>query len=97
MTAEGDPMNTTDDATVEGVKSVLVDALGLQDRAGTLDASTPLFGSLPELDSLGVVQVAAGLEERFDIVLEGEDMTGEAFETIGSLGALVDSRRAAQS
>jgi acyl carrier protein len=89
-------MKATNDATVDGVKAVLVSTLGLQDRADSLDELTPLFGSLPELDSLGVVEVAAGLEGQFDIVLEGEDVSSEAFETIGSLSALVDAKLAEQ-
>jgi acyl carrier protein len=89
-------MKATDDATVEGVKAVLVGTLGLQGRADSLDESTPLFGSLPELDSLGVVEVAAALEGRFHIVLDGEDVTAEVFETVGSLSALVDAKLAEQ-
>lgn len=80
--------------TVDGVKAVLVETLGIEDRAASLDASTPLFGSLPELDSLGVVELAANLERRFGIEIEGEDLTGEVFETVGSLSELVDSKLA---
>ena len=83
-------------ATVEGVKDVLVVTLGIEDRAGSLDASTRLFGSLPELDSLAVVELAAGLERRFGITIDGEDVTGEVFETIGSLSALVDAKLGSQ-
>jgi acyl carrier protein len=79
-------------ATVEGVKTVLVETLGIENRADSLDATTRLFGSLPELDSLAVVELAAALEKRFGITIDGEDVTGEVFETIGSLSALVDSK-----
>ena len=54
---------------------------------------TPLFGELPELDSLGVVELAAALEERFDIVIDDEDFTGEVFETVGTLTDFIDARR----
>jgi acyl carrier protein len=80
--------------TVEGVTEVLVDTLGLQDRAASLTAETPLFGSLPELDSLAVVELAAGLEQRFDITIDGEDVTGEVFATIGTLSELVEEKLA---
>ena len=46
------------DSTLEGVKAVIVKTLGIEDRADTLDASTPLFGSMPELDSFAVVELA---------------------------------------
>jgi acyl carrier protein len=84
----------TRDQTLEDVVLVLAEVLGIEDRAATLDAETPLFGSLPELDSLAVVELAAALEDRFDIVVDDEDVTGEVFETVGSLAAFVADRRA---
>jgi len=42
-----------DQSTFDGVKSVLVQTLGIEDRADSLTPDTPLFGSIPELDSLG--------------------------------------------
>ena len=64
-----------------------------QDRAGSLDESTPLFGNIPELDSLGVIELAVALESHFDITIDDEDFTSDIFETVGSLGAFVDQRR----
>ncbi len=84
---------TTTATDVEAVKAVLVETLGLEDRAATIDASTPLLGSLPELDSLAVMELVLALEERFGITVEGEDVTAEAFETLTSLTAFVDEKR----
>lgn len=83
--------STQDD--VATVIEVLVSTLGIEDRASGLDASTPLFGELPELDSLGVVELIAALEDRFDIQVDDEDITGDVFETVGSLALFVASRR----
>ena len=80
-------------STLDGVKAVLVKILGIQDRADTLDASTPLFGSIPELDSLAVVELAAALEEKFDFQIDDDDFTGDVFETLGSLAEFVDTNR----
>ena len=85
-------MPTTQD-DVDTVIEVLVTTLGIEDQAVGLDASTPLFGELPELDSLGVVELIAALEDRFDIQVDDEDITGDVFETVGSLAAFVGSRR----
>lgn len=81
-------------ATVEDVKSVLVTTLGIEDRAGSLDPSTPLLGSLPELDSMAVVELVAALESAFDIRIDDDEVSAEAFETLGSLAALVESKLA---
>ena len=75
------------------VAEVLVATLGIQDRAATLDASTPLFGAMPELDSLAVLELVSALEDRFGIVVEDEEFGGEIFETLGSLAAFVDDKR----
>jgi acyl carrier protein len=84
-----DPNTTT---SIESVKAVIVETLGLEDRAGTIDAATPLLGALPELDSLAVAELVVALEARFGIVFDGDDVTAEAFETLASLSELVDRK-----
>lgn len=81
------------DATLDGVIAVVVETLGIEDRAETLDASTPLFGSMPELDSLAVLSLATTLEDRFGFEIDDADFTGDVFETIGSLAEFVEDRR----
>ena len=85
-------MDVTGTATLADVKSVVVTTLGIVDRADTLDAGTPLLGSVPELDSMAVVELVAALEERFGITIDDEDVTGDVFETLGSLAAFVDGK-----
>jgi len=84
-----DQTNTLDD-----VRSVLVATLGIEDRAATMDATTGLFGSLPELDSMAVVELVMELQERFGIEIDDDEITGDSFETLGNLAELVDSKRA---
>lgn len=83
----------TDTSLLEEVKQVIVQTLGIEDRAGALDAGTPLFGSIPELDSLTVVELAIALESRFGLNIDDSDFTAEVFQTIGSLAEFVRSRR----
>ena len=80
-------------STLEAVKAVIVQTLGIEDRAGTLNASTPLFGSMPELDSFAVVELATSLEQRFGFEIDGSEFTGEIFETVGSLAGFVEKKR----
>jgi acyl carrier protein len=79
--------------TVDRLKVVLVKTLGIQDRAHTLDSSTELFGSMPELDSMAVVTLAVNLEREFDFEIDDEDFTGEVFETIGTLAEFVEQTK----
>jgi acyl carrier protein len=85
-------MDVINPATVSDVKSVVVTTLGIEDRADSIDASTPLLGSMPELDSLAVVELVAALETRFGITVDDEEVSAEVFETLGSLAALVDGK-----
>ena len=77
---------------VPGISDLLAEILGLGERRRTLTADTELFGALPELDSLSVLELATALEERYDVVFEDEDFTGEVFGTVGSLADFVMAR-----
>jgi acyl carrier protein len=81
-----------DDRTFETVKAIIVKTLGIEDRASTLNASTPLFGSMPELDSFAVVQLLTSLEEEFGFEVDGSEFSGEIFETVGSLAEFVGTK-----
>jgi len=83
------------DQTVNDVRDVLIDTLELPQRPEDITLDTALFGSLPELDSFGVVQLVAALEERFDITIEDDEFGAELFETLGTLTAFVASKTAA--
>ncbi|GAA0730952.1 acyl carrier protein [Sphingomonas japonica] len=68
------------------VRAVLADVLGISaDRAAAFRAETPLFGALPELDSMAVAGVLTELEDRIGIVIEDDDIDGETLETFGAL------------
>jgi acyl carrier protein len=68
------------------IRAVLRDVLGLsQDRVDALRPETPLFGSLPELDSMAVAGVLTELEDRLAIVIDDDEVSGEMLETFGTL------------
>jgi len=85
-----------DDHTLECVKVAIVKTLGIEHRAATLNAFTPLFGSMPELDSFAVVELVTSLEEQFGFEIDGNEITGEIFETVGSLTEFVLKKKASQ-
>lgn len=76
------------------VKDLLVSVLGIDDRAATIDAGTPLLGNLPELDSMAVLELVAAIEQRFGVTIDDDEVTAEVFDTLGSLTALVDAKLA---
>jgi acyl carrier protein len=80
-------------STLDEVKDVIVQALGIEDPGRIAGASTPLFGSMPELDSFAVVSLAMALETRFGFEIDDSEFTAEVFETVGSLAEYVDRNR----
>lgn len=86
-------MNRVSNSTnFEEVKSVVVQTLGVEDRAASLQPSTPLLGNVPELDSMAVVELLVALERRFQIDIDGEEVTAEVFETMGDLSAFIENK-----
>jgi acyl carrier protein len=79
--------------TIDTVRDVLIEALELQQSPEELTPDTTLFGSLPELDSFGVVALVGALEDRFDITIDDDEFGAELFETVSTLTEFVDSKR----
>lgn len=77
------------------VLGVIDEILGLKGRTAGFSMDTPLLGNLPELDSMAVVSVLTGLEDRFGIVVEDDDVDGSTFATVGSLVNFVQAKLAA--
>ncbi len=80
----------TDDRKMveETVRSTLVDMLGLSTaRVAEFDDATPLFGAIPELDSMAVATLLTELEDRLGITIDDDDVDIEAFESFGGLVA----------
>jgi acyl carrier protein len=78
---------------LDEIKTLLGEVLHLKKRAATLAVDTPLFGSMPELDSMAVVLVVVAIEERFGVKFDDDEVNGETFATVGTLAAFVDRKR----
>src|SRR3954447_148381 len=82
------------DADVEAtLRAALTDVLGLDPaRVALFDAATPLFGALPEFDSIAVAALLTALEERLGIVIEDDDVDADMMETFGALLAFARAK-----
>lgn len=68
------------------MRGVLRDVLGISaERAGAFGEASPLFGALPELDSMAVAGVLTEIEDRLGIVIEDDEVDGDMLETFGAL------------
>lgn len=75
--------------TSEVLAGVLADLLG--DTPASYPPETELFGSLPQLDSLALVELITVIEDRFDFELDEDDITAEVFGTVDSLARHIDA------
>lgn len=81
------------DSLPDKVRSILSDILGLSaEQVATMDDDTELFGALPELDSMAVAGLLTEMEDRFDIMIDDDDVDGDLFATFGSLVAFARAK-----
>ena len=76
------------------VLRILDEVLSLGGRALKFDAATPLLGAIPELDSMAVVTLITTLEERFGILVDDDEISGDTFASVGSLSDFVAGKLA---
>lgn len=81
-----------EDAALRSVIEVICRVLGIAERAASFDRDTPLLDAVPELDSMAIAQLILALEDRFQIDFEPDEITGEIFETVGTLTDFVVRR-----
>ena len=77
------------------VIAVLESVLNLKGRSAGFTIDTPLLGYVQELDSMAVVAVITGIEDRFGFVVDDDEIDGSTFVTVGSLADFVQSKLAA--
>ena len=77
---------------IDDVKAVVGSALQIRERVQTMEASTPLLGAVPELDSIAVVNLITALEEHFGITVADDEIGAAAFETLGSLTRFIEGK-----
>jgi len=74
------------------VTGLLDELLSLGGRGAAFTRGTHLLGAIPELDSMAVVSIITGLEERFGVVVDDDDIDGATFATVGTLADFVSSK-----
>lgn len=80
--------------TVDGVlRKLIADVLALDpSRVARFTAETPLFGALPELDSMSVATLLTELEDRLGILIDDDEIDAEMLATYGNLLAFAQAK-----
>jgi len=73
--------------TVEDkIRTLISDVLAISnERTATFSSETPLFGELPELDSMAVASLLTEMEDRLGIYIEDEEVDADMLSTFGTL------------
>ena len=78
------------DEVEQTLRALLADVLGMEPaRVAAFGEQTELFGALPEFDSMAVASLLTGIEERFGVLIEDDDVDAEDFASFGTLLAFV--------
>jgi acyl carrier protein len=77
---------------LDDVRTVVGTTLQIRDRVRSMDASAPLLGAVPELDSMAVVNLITALEEHFGITVADDEIDAAAFESLGSLACFIEGK-----
>ncbi len=85
------------DETETTIRQLLIDVLGVAPaNVAAMTDDTPLFGALPELDSMAVAGLLTEMEDRLGIMIDDDDVDGDLFESFGSLVAFAKAKVGAQ-
>ena len=79
---------------LQEVTNILADVLSLGERKNSLTADSALLGSIPELDSMAVVNVITALEDHFGITVDDDEISAQTFETVGTLTGFIEHKLA---
>ncbi len=72
------------------IRDFITTEIMFEDSAASLTAEMPLLGAV--MDSLGLMQLIAFLEEEFNVEIDDADVTVDNFRTVGDIERLVTAK-----
>lgn len=72
------------------LREFIANEIMFEDNASVLTDDTPLLGKV--MDSLGLMQLVAFIEEEFDVTIEDSEVTVENFRTLADIERLVSEK-----
>ena len=77
------------------VRRFLAEEILFEEAQATVDDDRPLLNGV--LDSLGLMQLVAYLEDTFDVTIDDQEMVADNFRTVSSIAALIRSKMAGRA
>lgn len=78
--------------SLEELKATVGRVLQVDSRMDGMGRDDPLMGGMPEFDSMAVVTLLTAIEENYGIEIPDDEVSGEHFETLGSLQDFINAQ-----
>lgn len=91
------PIESVSRVDVAEIRALLCTVIDDERAVERLEVDSPLYGALPDLDSIAVVNLMLAIEDRFGIVIEDDEVEESLFATLGSLTDFVRLKLARSS
>ena len=89
-------MTTTTSDLHHELKLLIVEALQLEDvDPASISDTAPLFGAGLELDSIDALELATAIARKYDVEVNQDQETRDAFRSVAHLAAFIARKRAA--
>ncbi|RHW75709.1 acyl carrier protein [Colwellia sp. RSH04] len=79
-------------SVVTQVIAILMDTIPNY-KADFWHEETELVGAIAEFDSMAIVTIIGEIEDRFDVIIDDEDISAENFATVNTLTQLIVERK----
>lgn len=79
-------------AVFDDLTGILHEVLPQQGESRQFSMSTPLLGAIPEFDSMTVLSLITSIEAFYGFLVDDEEISGEIFETVGSLVTFIEGK-----
>lgn len=76
--------------SLELAKQILIANLQLENA--DLREDTPIAGGFPQFNSLSMAGIVAAIEDELGCDVDDEEISGEIFETVGTLAEFIASK-----
>ncbi|MEJ2041140.1 MAG: phosphopantetheine-binding protein [Desulfosarcinaceae bacterium] len=78
-----------------GLKRLIIDTLKLEEiTPEEIEDEAPLFRDGLGLDSIDALELVVALENKFEIIIENEDVGKRAFASVAALAGFIQEERA---
>ncbi len=96
MSASFTPSKSADTTFILDLAQIIVDALGLDVDAASIDPDEPLYGEGLGLDSIDILEIALVISKRFGVQLRADDVDNQhIFSSLRHLADYLAAKRSA--